>query len=60
MLINEPITIEKINEVYLINKEKEKTYGGPCNMLEKLSIDNHNKNFENIQKIISLYNKLFN
>ena len=55
LLPSDPITMDRINEVNQINLEKEKTYGGPCNMWEYASIIHHNQLFECIQKIIALY-----
>jgi hypothetical protein len=53
--IKTSISEELINKLKNINKNQYESYGGPCNLLELLSIEEAEKDFEDIQKIIALY-----
>jgi hypothetical protein len=49
MTLNDEITLEKIKEI---------EYGGPCNSLEAMSMNNHKNLLQQMEKIIIAYTKI--
>ena len=58
MTPDEEITIEKIKEVRDIDRQKEIDYGGPCNSLEAMSMNNHRNLLQQMEEIINAYTKI--
>jgi len=58
MTIDEEITIEKIKQVKDIDRKREIEYGGPCNSLEAMSINNHRNLLQQMEEIINAYTKI--
>lgn len=55
---NDIINLNCIEKVREINKKREIEYGGPANMLELVSINNHIKRLEYIENMIIKYNEI--
>ena len=52
---DEPITRKKLTDAIDENNRRHLEYGGPCNMLEQLSIMSSEKNFHDLLKILEMY-----
>ena len=55
MMPDEQITTEKMDKAIEIDKLRKTEYGGPCNALEAMSMLQHDKKFENLQKVLRKY-----
>ena len=53
--LHEEITTEKIKTAIEMDNESIKTYGGPCNSFELMSMEKQNFQFENLQKVLQKY-----
>lgn len=49
---NDIISLETIEQVKQITREKEKKYGGPCNSIEAMSINRSKVDLELIENIV--------
>jgi hypothetical protein len=58
MTPDEEITIKKIKEVRDIDRQREIEYGGPCNSLEAMSMNNHRNLLQQMEEIINAYTKI--
>lgn len=57
---NDLISLEDIEKVRVINKNREIEYGGPCNSFEAASINTSKKELEFIENMIIKYNIIMN
>ena len=55
---NDIINLNCIEKVREINKKREIEYGGPANIFELISINNHIKRLEYIENMIIKYNEI--
>ena len=58
MCHNDFINLDSIKRVREIDRKREIEYGGPANMLELVSINNHKKQLEFIENMIIKYNEI--
>ena len=58
MTHNDFINLDSIEQVREIDRKRATEYGGPANMLELVSINNHRKNLEFIENMIIKYNQI--
>ena len=55
---DQEITLEKINEVREIEKQRMIDYGGPCNSFEMASINNHKNLLLQMEELIKAYTRI--
>lgn len=58
MTHNDLIDLDSIKRVREIDRKREAEYGGPANMLELVSINNHKKQLEFIENMIIKHNEI--
>lgn len=55
---NDLINLDSIKRIREIDRKRETEYGGPANMLELVSINNHKKQLEFIENMIIKHNEI--
>ena len=58
MCPDQEITLEKFQEVRVINVKRLSECRGPCNSFEAISVSNHDRNLNQIEEIVKCYLKI--